>query len=401
MRALPPARTWHRSSLLHVPLLEQMLSDPNVRVVRRAVDTRWHYAEEMRVNLFGFNPLSDAVYYGTHSRFDEWFQAGPEKDPRAYNSGERLVSEVMFAVHDYLHVWTYQWLRHLVPELQLGSAPLTKRNVEDHVFCHLLSEAVATVGLDYWFLSTEDVDVRLEMGTSFRALTVSYFLNDEPEYRRFAPRFTAQRASFLPELARFYCDGEFLKFGRRDLERSAKLHSWLSHELEYGVKQREYIRRWFAYLCRDGSVRYTDAELRGGVRCDKRWQQRVMGEVAELLWDKVKNNRPNHAPPSAQDGKPWTAPLEKPCDFRFLNWNVLERTLTKKVDLNLGDSENFKYWSYQFFGRFDFAALEPKLLEFKMDLVTKQRRDLCEYLFRNERRLPRRSGEPLDLFLLP
>lgn len=391
--------TRHPSSLMNLPLVAQALTDPGVRYIRRGVDARWNYEGEVQTSLTGFNPTTSTVFYRAHSHVDAWMDHKDE-DTRAWNYEDGLLGEVMFMLHDYLHVWSCQWIAALCPDIGFGTAPVTAANLEDMTFCHLLTEAVATVGLDYWTVCAMDLNAALDLGTDFTHLTVSYHLKHEDEYRRFAPKFTAQDPAFLATLTRFYCTGEFLGFGKEDLARSPLLLKWLSHELEYGATQREYTRQWLAYLAPE-SITVPPARLQAKVAMGKRWQRRLVGELSELLWSKVKSG--DLEPPTARidPRRAWRAPTKKPCDFRFLNWNALQRKpRLEKRDLNLAQDTNFLFWFRQFLSQFDYAETAPELVAMKLDLFTKRRRDLCEYLFRDQKRVEPNPREPVDLFLL-
>ena len=57
-----------------------------------------------------------------------------------------------------------------------------------------------------------------------------------------------QQPGFFAEFARFYCTGEFPGFDVRSVGRSAALLKWLSPQIVYATKEREYIRTWLAHL---------------------------------------------------------------------------------------------------------------------------------------------------------
>jgi len=369
-------------------------------MVRRGVDARWRYEKKISSTLSGFNPTTGAVFYPANSYLDRWLKQR-SRDPRSFNLDDGLIGEVMFLVHDYLHVWSYQWIRALMPKLGFGYAPVTAKNFESFVFCHLLTEAVATVGLDYWFLSAVNLNERVGIGTNFKSLTVSYRLEDEDEYRRFQPDFTAQRKSFLMELTRFYCDGNFVGFSKNDLRRSPKLLGWLSHELEYGVNQRAYARLWLKFLSPE-KITVDEDRAGGKVRCDEPWMKRLVHDLSDLLWAKVRESELNPAPKMSARGPSWKAPLRrKSIDFRFVNWNALQNSEKfDRLDFNLGSETNFRYWFHQFVSQFDYGRIDGELLELMPELLRKRNRGICEYLFRDQRRLRRNSDEPVDLFFL-
>jgi len=144
----------------------------------------------------------------------------PAGSARDYNEDDLLVHEVFFAVHDYLHVWTAQPLRELVPEQRLGRSPLAERDHEGLAFLQLVTEAAATVGLDYWCLSTFDINDVVPIGTTHHLLATQYCERDLEEYRRANRPFVVQTPAFFAELARFYCTGELTGFDVNDLRRS-------------------------------------------------------------------------------------------------------------------------------------------------------------------------------------
>ena len=55
---------------------------------------------------------------------------------------DQLMSEVLFAVHDYLHCWTYGLLRARFPKLGAGSAAIRADNLEATIkrFKHLKAD---------------------------------------------------------------------------------------------------------------------------------------------------------------------------------------------------------------------------------------------------------------------
>jgi hypothetical protein len=394
---LPTVR--HPSSLLHLPLVERALSDSTVRYVRRGVDARWSYEGDVATSLTGFNPTTGCVFYRSHSHVARWL-GDPGGDTRNYNPSDKLMTEMMFLVHDYLHVVAYQWIAGLRPDLGFGSAPVTKDNYETFVFCHLLTEAVATTGLDYWYLGRIDLDRELGLGTDFTALTVSYHARHEDEYRRFYPQFTAQRASFFPELVKFYCTGEFLHFGKEDLARSPRLIQWLNHELRYGENQRVYTREWLAFLAHDG------VDLpRGGagapVKVTEPWQKRLAREVGDRLWAMVQLGEAPTDRRTLEPNETWRSSRKRPSDFRFLNWNRMALDLRwgrYPFDPNLDDA--FRHWYRQFLVRYPYDKVPKELLALRDELLAKRRVDVCEYLFRGIEPLAPAPEEPLDLFLL-
>ena len=90
-------------------------------------------------------------------------------------------------------------------------------------FCHLLSEAVAVMGLDYWTLCVREINEDCPIGTSAGPLTVSGLESWASECRKFNPSLDVQSVGFFRQLAEFYCSGEFDDFRASDPKRNPQL----------------------------------------------------------------------------------------------------------------------------------------------------------------------------------
>jgi hypothetical protein len=157
----------HAESPLKIPLVRQMLGDGTVALRPRAVDSRWRDRGRMMRVAPGFNPFVGAVFIPRSGGLEQWL-AAPQRSARRFNADDRMFYDLLFAVHDYLHVWSTRLIQCLAPELGFGTAPVTRDNFDDYVFCQMLSEAAATVGLDYWYLSTVELDEVVPIGSTIR-----------------------------------------------------------------------------------------------------------------------------------------------------------------------------------------------------------------------------------------
>lgn len=304
------------SRLAEMPVLDQLLADPHVRVVLRPIETRWKYEKLENGSTFGFNPFRNEIYIGERSVFQRW-RSSPDADLRLLNEGDLLVYEAMFVAHDYLHCWATATLRELRPQLGFGTTPIDRDNAEAMAFALLLTEAAAVVGLDYWCLSAMELDERLGIGTCFRNLAVTYRESDLLEYQRFNPEFEVQEPEFFTSLAAFYCTGEFYGFDLADARRSPRLLSWLRHELKYGELQRRYTRRWMQHL--SGRTLYTEAEITAEVPIEEDWQVELIEELGARLWAKVKQGD-RQSVAGADLEALWRSPHDEgPLDLRFTN----------------------------------------------------------------------------------
>ena len=322
------------TALAEVPLFAQLMKDPHVRLALRPVDAKWAYHTDEDKTPTGWNPFRAEIYVATTSAFADWMQCDREQtDLRSLNEGDKLIDEAMFVVHDYLHIWAHSAIRQLRPELDFGVGPITDENFEDHAFALLVSEAVATVGLDYWYLCCQRIEDVLNIGTKFTTLTNQYSERQKAEFERFNPDFAVQDPRFFELIARFYCTGRFPGFGADDVRRSPLLFGWLEHELAYGVSQRNYSRSWLKHFQLDAENSSAVADGRP-VACDEDWQVQLLRDLGEMLWAKVKHDEESFIDPRCAPEDTWTAPTDR-VDFRFTNVNTLEKRqqIVKKRDV--------------------------------------------------------------------
>jgi hypothetical protein len=380
-------------SFLNIPLFRQLHEDPQIKLVARSTDANWFYHGVIGESMAGFNPLQSAVYYPSVSQFAEWIQ-DPRRSARDFNQEDFLAREVLFLTHDYLHAWAYLAINELRPELGFGTRPITAANLDDFVFCHLLTEACATAGVDYWFLSCVSINSLCDVGTCWRNLTTPYQEQDLPEFRKFNPDLEVQSERFFGQLAQFYCTGVLYGFSPDDLLRSPKLTRWLRHELEYGEVQREYIRLWFSYLSHD-KISLSADKLRAPLRLDKKWQRDLIIELGSLLWEKVKNGVTRRIGFAFDPDETWSAPRSKTKDYRFLNLN---RVRPKAKEPLLG----FESYFNQYISQFDFHDFDPEIRKDFPLILEKEDAALLHSVTKNMKRLsPAVSrDEPRDLFVL-
>ena len=386
--------TLDRESLLQIPLVRRAFCDLSFRFQPRHSDVRWSYEGHVPIALTGFNPFELTFYYGQDSRFAAWL-SDPFGSAREFNDSDLLVKEVLFMTHDYLHAWTYSVIDRMFPALRVLHGAITADTFEDYVFCHLLSETVATIGLDYWSLCVRGVNAMCAIGSNVGPLTVSYREALLPEYRRFCPDLEVQTPAFFRTLATFYCTGEFPGFDADDLRRSPQLLSWLRHELSYGETQRALTRRWLAYLA-DVPIELTESELGAPLAIHSELRQRLVDEVGQALWAVVKQDaatgleRP--AVPAARH-----AALHKPPDFRFINLARIPEP--QWAPLRPDSEEHFKFFLHQLLAQHELTAVPERLLKHIPVLLRQRDAALALDLLRD---IPRRSplaGEPRDLMI--
>jgi hypothetical protein len=386
----------HQESLLNIPLVRHLLADERVAMSPRRVDARWRYEGLIPVSVAGFNHFVGQVFYGAQSSIARWL-GDPAASARDLNENDTLVNEVLFSVHDYLHIWSLFIINQLAPDLRLGVAPITRANVDDFVFCHLLTEATATVGLDYWYLSTIDLNQVVPIGTSVQGLATSYHERFAEEYRRFCPSLVVQTEGFFSQIARFYCDGTFRGFGVGDIKRSPLLLKWLRHEIAYGAKQRRYIREWLSYLS-GGAVTFSKEELERPVDVSAAWRQRLIGDLGARLWSKVKHDELSSEGLPIERSRVWRAQAEKP-DFRFANANCVDAARLTGIGSWENGRRQFEFYFYQYVSSFSFSDFDPSLRGALASIRESRNPAFVESVFRGQKALAPLPEWPDLLFL--
>ncbi|WNG17528.1 hypothetical protein [Cystobacter fuscus] len=381
----------HPESLVRLPIVRRMLSDPLVRFVPRAIDQRWYYEGIVPVSLAGFNPFLRGIFYAKNSALSHWL-AAPHGSTRDFNDNDNLVREVLFAAHDYLHCWSAEVIAVLAPWVRFATGPILRDNIEDFVFCHLLTEAAA-VALDYWFLSTIHLAEQIPMGTTITTLTVSYHERNVSEYRRFCPAWDAQRPGFFGQLARFYCSGVFNGFSVQDLRRSPQIRKWLAHELSYGATQREYARLWLSFLAAE-EIAYEPQKLAAPVSVQEKWKQQLMHELGLVMFAKIKEDSDSGLVLRFRNEPP-TSPRERQPDFRFVNANVVP--LPPEA---VPSPESSRYHALQRVSATDFDSVSQETRRAIARAFKREEHAEVSRLIEQAERVAPVGAEPRDLFVL-
>jgi hypothetical protein len=205
----------------------------------------------------------------------------PQGPTRPHNTGDHLLKEWMVLLHDWLHAWSCEVVFGL-----LGARATASLDVEELAFIHLCTEACATVGLDYWYLSTFNVNDLIPIGTNEQNFAVDYRETAAAEFRRFDATHDIQCPAFLGKIATFYCSGSFDGFSAADLRQSPVLEKWLTHELKYGQMQRRYTRDWLHF-----AVGETRRPTAASVRHGGRWQRELLDALGKVLFRLIKDGR--------------------------------------------------------------------------------------------------------------
>lgn len=393
-----PSRTKahiHPESLLHHRLVRRAFTDRRLAPRPRGIDCAWRYNGVVADPVVGFNPFGGSFYYGVKSTLAEWLKA-PGASARPLNTRDRLVYEVFFGVHDYLHVWTYGLIRELAPDLEMGFGRIHPRNFEALVFAHLLTEAVAVVGLDFWYLSTINANDVSPIGMDRQTFATSYHERDIAEYRRAYPDFEVQTPRFYQEIVTAYCTGNFKGFDANDLMRSPMLARWATHVVDYAQYMRSYIRNWLSYLA--GSASYSGDSFRP-LSISSRWHRSLVRDVGDALWDLVKHDK-SDVVSGVDPRRTWRSPRELAPDARYVNVNRLDHRELARIAESAQSEVGFRWLFDQYISAFDFDAFDKEKLVL-LPLIKRSRSfKALQAVTKGERRLPVSPNEPRDLFML-
>lgn len=386
-----------RESLLRIPLVRQLMTDENFGFIPRAIDNHWVYNQIIPIRVAGFNPFLNGAFFANKSAFASWLPA-PWKSARILNQDDELVYEVLFAIHDYLHFWCARAICSLRPELGFGTKPINKKNFEDFIFCHLVTEAAATAGLDYWHLGTLDLNHLCEIGTTRKNLTVPYRIEDEPEYARFNPAFTAQNPGFFEWLVNLYLSGKPKGFDSSAMHDSPKIKRWLDKEIVYGKSQRMYSRGWLSYLSGE-TVDCAEKVLPKPVGNEEPWKRALVRDIGERLWVKVKKNEGWESDGKFDPEEIWRSNPKRPSDLRYLNLNRLSAPAALR-SLKSKREDEAKHAAAQWICRHDFESFDSGTTERIEDLFTTRQFAKIPSLLRSGRKIQPLADEPRDVFVL-
>lgn len=342
------------ASLMHIPLVEHVFTQRQVELTDRAIDSSWLYSGIVPLAPAGFDPFGRTVYVPARCRLARWRERQTDALERL-NAGEWLLYEVFGAVHDYLHVWAVAELtRELFPDAH-GPVETTPAHRDDIEFIYIVSEAVATVGVDFWYLAKLDINDLCPIGSGFVGLTSSYRERDLQRYRAVAPAFRVQEPQFLSWLVDGYCALAFEHFSAADLRRDARLRHWLEHELRMAAKQLRLIRDWVTHLTGWPRRRSRVVEFRSARR------RAAVARVAERLWA---ISHDGAAPVLRRTHLRLPVRRKRPVDYRFTNllslqeWPDFDARQLSRLDVR-----QFAYFTYQYLSAFEFsgAGRERKL----------------------------------------
>lgn len=342
------------------PFVQFIIEQERVSIVKRPVDMRWHYKGVIPISVAGFNPLRHRIFYGEHSYFQKLIEV--EKNARCERT-DWLLYETFFIVHDYMHIWAISKMLPSFPHCLDDNALSNPVAIADLAFILLMSEAVATVSIDWWTLARFDLSSILKSRTNFRCLTTTFQMTGLSNAQTIDPTFQVMGPNFFEWLATGYCTGEFAGFDSAEKSALRQHAPWIEKEKEYGKKQREFILRWIGYLSQDVKV---DSQMHFQLntnRCD------AIRSMASDLWSIFGDKLPSELSVCTQFVA-LPSKIKKP-EFEFVDLAHAFPMLSS-MDLNTLTDRQFGFLSAQWVS---YRAWGPKLgidAE-KFDLIIRDR----------------------------
>lgn len=311
-----------RRALTDLSVVQWLLGEEEFTLKSRAVDMRWEYAGLFpeAINV-GFAPFGDTILCPRISASATWLESPQRRDFALLNLDNRLLREVLFQVHDLFHMWAYRRMMNHTKGFAFGLVPIDEKTLSDYVFCHLVSEAAATVGLDYWYLSQRSLGDLFGLHLDFKGLAVSYSQEMDIALAK-RTQISVHSPEFFSFICELYTTGNLPGVEAKVLERVPILTNWLSHELQYSEVQREYSYRWFSYL--GGLPLPSKRQCLAPMRADTPWRKEVVRDVGSALWRMTQQQNYHLEPQLPQQAYslhqrwPHNAAYSNPCHFSLL-----------------------------------------------------------------------------------
>jgi len=248
-------------------------------------------------------------------------------------------------------------------------------------------------------LSTKDINEFCDIGSAQGPLTVSYQKHHLEEYRRFNPKFNAESPAFFGQIAEFYCTGEFIGFDRHDVTRSPVLLSWLEHEIEYGENQRLYTRAFLNHLATE-KQKLNFRQMSGHVKCDAPWQRKLLRELGEMLWEKVKKGV-RHEFPKFDSREAWQSSEADVPDFRFTNLNTTKDNINHLVFILEVETEVVRmHFLNQMISAYQFDQFDSDEIELIKSMIRSLNVRGLHTFLRDRKKVKAVKSEPRDVMIL-
>jgi hypothetical protein len=326
------------------PLISHVVNEQHAFLRKRPVDMRWYYSDVVPISCAGFNPLSDTIFYGRHSHTEKLIEGSNEPVGDSINT---VLYEILFCVHDYLHIWAVQRAIASFPQCYNPGAFEDQEILADLSFILILSEVVATVTLDWWLLPTLDLQRNLGIRNTFSAVTTPIGNDSIEQISSGAGVSITRQKSFFLWMATGYFSGRFHKLGKKPRQWLAS-QSWFIKEMQQSVRQRELVRSWLAHI---SGLPLLDEHFMN-IPHTRGERAIVVDKLASEMWNVVRD------PSLLQRQKAPIKPVNPPnstdvYDFRFID--ILHIPNLNAAAISSGDAttENFAYLAAQYVSLFD------------------------------------------------
>ena len=338
--------------IANYPIVDSMFHGPGIEFRKRNIDMRWYYNNDIPLCVSGFNPFTGNIFYGRNS-----FLAELIAESDAYVTGtDWYLYEAFFAAHDYVHTWCIRELtRHLNTSSRsrvLGD-PTCFRDVR---YILLVSEAAATIAIDYWLLCQRPIAEVLSLDGSFRTLTTPYraLVNESSGDARFSRKIRSR--AFFYDLARAYCTNDIGYLTLYVDDSDANAPAWFATEETQAAKQQRLVADWLNYLSNDtsGGSDLTLTQSEFAKYAD------LTELIGELLWGSCFGSTPIKGTFEFEPLFLFPRSMDR-IDFRFLNVRDIQslRDAVGRID----SETQLKFFLAQYISCFDYDDFTPSSVD--------------------------------------
>ena len=256
-------------------------------------------------------------------------------------------------MHDFVHVWCIARLLPYFPHCAQPGALAGGTCNRDFAYLLMMSEVVATVSIDFWYLLYADFKQDIGSDCRFTTLTTIMKRPDIDKARTISPNFSVRSPEFLEWLAKAYFRSAFEGFEAASDASLNDIAPWLMREKWLSAAQRRIGSNWLSYL----SGLPCNGEQPIDFVLDTERGAAAMQAMTAELWDLFGSTRPDRLCADMD----WTISLPpmdtSRVDFRYVDLAKLEhRFLPCATSAPSDFSDNqFFYLAAQYISLFDWS----------------------------------------------
>lgn len=331
----------------HHPLVQFVFEQDEAPLTRREIDTTWHNKNIIPIPTTGFNPWAKKVFHGRNTYLEKFLC--PDAHP-LIDDVDSCLNEIFFAVHDYVHVWCIARLLPHFPHCAQPGALAGGAYNRDFAYLLMMSEVVATVSIDFWYLLYADFKQDIGSDCRFTTLTTIMKRTDIDKARTISPGFSVRSPEFLEWLAKAYFHSAFDGFEAASYSTLNEIAPWLMREKWLSGAQRRIGSNWLSYL----SGLPCNGEQPIEFELDTERGAAALEEISAELWELFGTARPDRLCADMNWNISLPAMDTSRIDFRYVDLTKLDRRFLPGRDTDFSDNQFF-YLAAQYISLFDWS----------------------------------------------